>query len=133
MAQGEKTGIIFNIQKFSVHDGPGIRTTVFMKGCPLQCYWCSNAESMSSEPELGIIRASCNNCEKCLEVCPENLNPTKIAHAVKTNMLDLAGEYYISACIECGCCSYVCPANIELAGFIKTGKILRAKNKKKAK
>ena len=71
MEQGEKTGTIFNIQKFSIHDGPGIRTTVFMKGCPLRCRWCSNAESMNPQPELGIIRSRCNHCGKCLKVCPE--------------------------------------------------------------
>lgn len=73
----------------------------------------------------------CIRCGRCLEVCPEHLNPTKIAHAVKNNMLDLAQEYYMSACIECGCCSFVCPANIELTGYIKTGKIHLAKQKNK--
>ncbi len=73
----------------------------------------------------------CIRCGRCLEVCPEHLNPTKIAHAVKNGLLDLAQSYYISACIECGCCSYVCPANIELTGHIKTGKISLAKQKKK--
>ncbi|MFC1920220.1 glycyl-radical enzyme activating protein [Chloroflexota bacterium] len=72
MKQNAKTGTIFNIQKFSVHDGPGIRTTVFMKGCPLQCRWCSNAESMNPQPEIGIIYERCNNCGKCIDVCPEN-------------------------------------------------------------
>ncbi|MBN2239214.1 MAG: glycyl-radical enzyme activating protein [Dehalococcoidales bacterium] len=64
------TGTIFNIQKFSVHDGPGIRTTVFMKGCPLHCRWCSNAESMSPYPEPGIIRSNCDLCGECTAVCP---------------------------------------------------------------
>jgi electron transport complex protein RnfC len=59
------------------------------------------------------------------------LNPTRIAHAVKNNLMDLAERYYISACIECGCCSYVCPAKIDLTGYIRTGKILRARLKKK--
>ena len=68
-------------------------------------------------------QTACIRCGRCLEVCPEHLNPTKIAHAVKNNALDLAESYYISACTECGCCSYVCPANIELTGYIKTGKI----------
>jgi pyruvate formate lyase activating enzyme len=67
----EVTGLIFNIQRFSVHDGPGIRTTVFLKGCPLRCHWCSNAESMSPKPELGFIRSRCNNCGKCVTACPE--------------------------------------------------------------
>jgi electron transport complex protein RnfC len=73
----------------------------------------------------------CLRCGRCLEVCPENLNPTKIAHAVKHNLLDVAESYYISACMECGSCSYVCPANIEVTGHIKTGKVLLARQKKK--
>lgn len=73
----------------------------------------------------------CIHCGRCLRVCPENLNPTKIAHAVKNNLLDVAESYYISACIECGCCSYVCPANIEVTGYIKTGKTLLARQKQK--
>ena len=76
-------------------------------------------------------QTQCIRCGRCLEVCPENLNPTKIAHAVKNNFLDIAQSYYINGCIECGCCSYVCPANIEVAGYIKTGKILLAKQKGK--
>jgi len=73
----------------------------------------------------------CIRCGRCLEVCPEHLNPTKIAHAVKNDMLELAQSYYINACIECGCCSYTCPANIELTGYIKTGKIFLARQKEK--
>ncbi len=73
----------------------------------------------------------CIRCGRCLQACPENLNPTKIAHAVKNNLLNVAESYYISACIECGCCSYVCPANIEVTGYIKTGKNLLARQKKK--
>jgi electron transport complex protein RnfC len=74
---------------------------------------------------------ACIRCGRCLQVCPENLNPTKIAHAVKHNLFDIAQSYYMNACIECGCCSYVCPANIELTGYIKTGKIFLARQKKK--
>ena len=73
---------------------------------------------------------ACIRCGRCLAVCPENLNPTKIAHAVKCNLLDVAEKHYIGACIECGCCSYVCPANIELTGYIKTGKIFLARQRK---
>jgi len=76
-------------------------------------------------------QTACISCGRCIQVCPEHLNPTKIAHAVKYNLLDLAKSYYISACMECGCCSYVCPANIELTGYIKTGKIFLARQKKK--
>lgn len=74
----------------------------------------------------------CIRCGRCIQVCPEGLNPTKLAHAVMHERLDLAKEYYVDACMECGCCSYVCPANIELTGYIKTGKIHMAKQKKKA-
>ena len=74
----------------------------------------------------------CIRCGRCLEVCPEHLNPTKIAHAVKNNLLDVAENYYINACMECGCCSYVCPANIELTGYIKTGKTLLARQKEES-
>ncbi len=76
-------------------------------------------------------QTSCIRCGRCLEVCPEHLMPTKIAHAVKYNLLDVAESYYINACTECGCCSYVCPANIEVTGYIKIGKITLAKQKKK--
>jgi electron transport complex protein RnfC len=72
-------------------------------------------------------QTSCIRCGRCLAICPENLNPTKIAHAVKHNLLEIAEGYYLGACMECGCCSYVCPANIELTGYIKTGKTLRVK------
>jgi len=74
---------------------------------------------------------ACIRCGRCLTVCPEHLNPTKIAHAVKHFRMDIARDYYLSACIECGCCSYVCPANIEITGYIKTGKILQARAKKR--
>ena len=73
----------------------------------------------------------CIRCGRCLTACPEHLNPTKIAHAVKCNRMDIAQQYYMSTCMECGCCSYVCPANIELTGYIKTGKILVARAKKR--
>jgi len=76
-------------------------------------------------------QSACIRCGRCLQACPENLNPTKIAHAVKNNLMDVAESYYMSACIECGCCSYICPANIDLSGFIKTGKILLARQRKK--
>lgn len=72
----------------------------------------------------------CIRCGRCLNVCPVNINPTIIAHAVKNDMLDKAKENYMNSCIECGCCSYVCPANIEITGYIKTGKILDARKKK---
>ena len=73
----------------------------------------------------------CIRCGRCLDVCPANINATKIAHAVKHEMLDVAQRYHMASCIECGCCSFICPANIELTGYIKTGKILVAREKKR--
>jgi electron transport complex protein RnfC len=96
----------------------------------------TNAVTMLTGEEIGKAKFArrqtpCIHCGRCLRACPENLNPTKIAHAVKNNLLEVAESYYIRACIECGCCSFVCPANIEVTGFIKTGKNLLARQKKK--
>lgn len=63
-------GLVLNIQRFSIHDGPGIRTTVFLKGCPARCWWCHNPESQSPGPELVVIGERCIRCGACLLVCP---------------------------------------------------------------
>ena len=68
-SQTGNEGIIFNIQRYSIHDGPGIRSTVFLKGCPLRCKWCSNPESINPSPEIFLRQEKCNQCGKCLEVC----------------------------------------------------------------
>ncbi|MHC4124280.1 MAG: electron transport complex subunit RsxC [Planctomycetota bacterium] len=96
----------------------------------------SNAITVLTKKQIGKAKfqkrqTACIRCGRCLEICPENLNPTRIAHAVKNNDLESAESYYINACIECGCCSYACPANIELSGYIKTGKIFMAQQKKR--
>ena len=96
----------------------------------------TNAVTVLTKEQIGKAKfdrriTPCIRCGRCLEVCPENLNPTKIAHAVKHDRLDVAERYDMSACIECGCCSYICPANIEITGYIKTGKIFVARQKKK--
>lgn len=96
----------------------------------------SGAITLLTRKQIGSAKhknrqTACIHCGRCLEVCPEHLNPTALAHAVRKNMFDVAQQYYISACVECGCCSYVCPANIELTGHIKTGKIHLAREKKR--
>lgn len=67
-----RKGLIFNIQHYSLHDGPGIRTTVFMKGCPLSCLWCSNPESIRADPQIGFHKQKCVRDYRCREVCPLN-------------------------------------------------------------
>jgi len=67
-----KKGMVYNIQGYSIHDGPGIRTTVFLKGCPLNCDWCSNPESKLPHAEIVINNNRCINCGRCIEVCHRN-------------------------------------------------------------
>jgi pyruvate-formate lyase-activating enzyme len=64
-------GVLFNIQRYSLHDGPGIRTIPFFKGCPLACKWCSNPESQRPQPELIYKKSDCIRCGKCVEVCQQ--------------------------------------------------------------
>jgi electron transport complex protein RnfC len=95
----------------------------------------TGAVMVLTKEQIGTVKFTrrqtpCIHCGRCLQVCPERLNPTRIAHAVKNNFMDVARNYYITACIECGCCSFICPANIELTGLIRTGKIYLARQKK---
>ncbi len=95
------SGTIFNIQRFSVQDGPGIRTTVFIKGCPLRCPWCSNPESQNTFFEVGHIDSLCNHCGRCLEVCEANA----ITYEEKGIKIDR------EKCTNCGKCVPVCTQN----------------------
>ncbi len=95
----------------------------------------TNAITVLTKEQIGRAKYArrqtpCIHCGRCLQVCPEHLNPTKIAHAAQKNQWEIAKKYFISACIECGCCSYICPANIEITGHIRTGKIHLARQKK---
>jgi pyruvate formate lyase activating enzyme len=101
------TALTFNIQQFSTEDGPGIRTTVFMKGCPLRCVWCHNPEGMSPHLDLVWYDARCIAARECLRVCPENaltLTPAGM-------MIDR------KRCTVCGKCAEACPASaLEIIG-----------------
>ncbi len=104
-------GLIFNIQKFSLHDGPGIRTTVFMKGCSLACKWCSNPESMNWNQEIMTHNVRCIGCKKCAEACP-------VGAIVFT---ERGREIDWEKCNNCLECARVCPAKaIECIGYYMT-------------
>lgn len=91
-------GNVFNIQRYSTHDGPGIRTTVFLKGCPLRCFWCQNPESQSMKPLLMFKRDRCTRCGRCLKTCPVGANEI------------VEGQVYVDRdkCTACGACVKTC-------------------------
>ena len=94
------TGLIWDIKKYSIHDGPGIRTTVFFKGCPLRCPWCCNPEAQGSEPEILHLKENCVRCNRCLALCP-----------TRAISVDKRGTRRISwsRCNTCGLCATHCP------------------------
>jgi len=93
-------GTIFDIKKFSIHDGPGIRTTIFFKGCPLSCWWCHNPESQTPEPELMLWPDRCIRCGACISVCTQG--------AITWDSESMATDR--EKCTRCGACVEVCHA-----------------------
>ena len=103
----QKTGIILHLQRLSTEDGPGIRTTVFFKGCPLQCEWCHNPESISKTPQIQWHRERCIGCDTCKDICPQD-NLWRTSEGLQITR---------SGCTGCGICAEECPANaIEVLG-----------------
>lgn len=98
-------GLVFNIQKYSVHDGPGIRTIIFLKGCSLRCDWCSNPESQALHRQLAYNSEKCltvDHCKRCLDICPQN------AISVGENLKVVVD---FTRCDNCLKCAEACPAN----------------------
>ncbi len=90
------TGFVFALKRFAVHDGPGIRTTLFLKGCPLSCLWCHNPEGISYKREIALYTHKCISCKKCLSVCTGN------AQLFEFRSIDR------EKCLLCGACEDAC-------------------------
>ncbi len=95
----ELNGVIFNIQRYSIHDGPGVRTTVFLKGCPLSCFWCQNPESQAMKPEVLFDKNRCTSCGQCIIACSSGAN-WLAGDGVKIDR---------DKCTGCGKCIEGCP------------------------
>ncbi len=93
------SGWVFNIQRFSIHDGPGIRTTVFLKGCPLRCFWCQNPESQSGRPEIVLDGRKCTLCGACDAACQHGAIHIEAGKPIFDRRI----------CRGCGRCAVVCP------------------------
>ena len=110
------TGTIFDIKKFSIHDGSGIRTTVFFKGCPLRCVWCHNPEGQEMSAEIMFFPDRCSVCGNCVSVCPNQAIVLKDAGCEITRVCPERKK-----CVACGACVKACPRGArEVAGRVVT-------------
>jgi len=109
-------GLIFDLDTFAVHDGPGIRLAVYLKGCPLRCAWCHSPESQRAAPELIFLSDRCTGCGACQAVCPRGV------HAVEGS--DHAIDF--AACTACGQCAAACPSGaLAVKGYrVRAGEVI---------
>jgi pyruvate formate lyase activating enzyme len=105
LSDAKTQGIVFNIQNYSVHDGEGIRTLIFLKGCPLRCKWCSNPESHKKQPELAFNPRKClttEKCTRCIKACPNG------ALSASEKLMPVFDP---EKCVRCHTCAEACPSN----------------------
>ena len=114
--QNNSEGVVSNIQRFAIQDGPGIRTTIFFKGCPLHCPWCSNPETMRLQPQIIVRDVKCIKCGRCVETCPQNAITIK----------DDIRIFDWGKCDSCLKCADTCPPRaIECVGeYMTVDKVL---------
>ena len=118
MGENALRGLVFSIQRYSLDDGSGIRTCVFLKGCPLHCVWCHNVESQQQNPEISYCGSVCISCGACMKVC-----------MAKCHRSDAEGRHLFDRdrCVHCGDCAKVCPTNaLETVGtYMTADEVLR--------